>query len=910
MLNQNQHVNLANLNQRPLYAPDNSPRQRVQRIRETTPLQNVIDTPLKKVSGTGGGEYAGPCPLCGGVDRFHVQPSKNRWFCRHCSDGKWQDVVDFVQRRDNLTFLEALDYLENNPYRSDRRPRPALPMAEAAESDPTPAANWLEAVNQLDLPHARKIGPIFDYLLSQGYLDTTLEKRGVLANLDWLQTAFIKPDGKPAKLPPGVVYAHRGPAGEITGLHIRLPHQKDGKPDGLAHRLKVKPSGDKYIWLAGSKPKAGVYGNLDTPDTPVIITAGEKDSDLVYQTFPGPVNSITAGSMGEKLPAWVVQKIAALAAPFVLVMFDNDPPQEQQAAEKLAVELRAVLPCPVLVIPPPKGFKDFADFVIADEGVGKFWAGIVAPLPTALIELLCGFKRFEWVAIEHGDPAYLAAVLLVRREAIAQGLISYTAALSISQLVTLSEMVGQPLTDRAARAGVTLAVKFGVWENLNLAEFGYSIREGDIYVSNLGKVGNNTALYKPLSSFVGLKNLLDHLENEIPTTYNDWADGEFLEELHRYNIPDTHASTLIDRVDLDGTPYQDVINETAQLLDQLAFLSDAAALVSLPQFEFPDGFTLASWPGQKENTRPNASKGLRVALLRILNDQNAREFKFDDMTLTGWQASALTLARTLGIAESSVSDYRRAAGLTTHELKPKTTLVGDGNRRAQLEKIIGKRQGGVTVWIGAAPNYITPANRDKVLEAAVNSPYGVAVEIQLPSVQYAAAPDEIEAVRLQRSERHKARVERAQKEKCDDPLVPKSTPSPKPAPPPSDTPQIAEEGYSWAFIRYHLLKMLPALLEAAKTSVLIAQVLSDYGLMKGGETMPFVDHTAPKYEPCDDGEAQTITPPPAPPKPAPSTKPMAQPAPRRVNHPADYPFANEYQRLNRPEYQSQFRQGA
>ena len=29
---------------------------------------------LHKVARTGGGEYAGPCPFCGGTNRFRVQP--------------------------------------------------------------------------------------------------------------------------------------------------------------------------------------------------------------------------------------------------------------------------------------------------------------------------------------------------------------------------------------------------------------------------------------------------------------------------------------------------------------------------------------------------------------------------------------------------------------------------------------------------------------------------------------------------------------------------------------------------------------------------------------------------------------------------------------------------------------------
>jgi hypothetical protein len=37
------------------------------------------DSQLKRVANTGGGEWAGACPFCGGVDRFRVQPNKQPW---------------------------------------------------------------------------------------------------------------------------------------------------------------------------------------------------------------------------------------------------------------------------------------------------------------------------------------------------------------------------------------------------------------------------------------------------------------------------------------------------------------------------------------------------------------------------------------------------------------------------------------------------------------------------------------------------------------------------------------------------------------------------------------------------------------------------------------------------------------
>ena len=60
-------------------------------------------------------EFAGPCPFCGGTDRFHLQSELGRWFCRQCTgeptDAGWQDAIDYVQRRNGLSFREAVAHL-------------------------------------------------------------------------------------------------------------------------------------------------------------------------------------------------------------------------------------------------------------------------------------------------------------------------------------------------------------------------------------------------------------------------------------------------------------------------------------------------------------------------------------------------------------------------------------------------------------------------------------------------------------------------------------------------------------------------------------------------------------------------------------------------------------------------------
>ena len=67
------------------------------------------DVVLKRAASTNGGEWAGPCPFCGGRDRFRVWPSpangNPRAWCRQC--GFNGDALAYVMARDNVAFVDA-----------------------------------------------------------------------------------------------------------------------------------------------------------------------------------------------------------------------------------------------------------------------------------------------------------------------------------------------------------------------------------------------------------------------------------------------------------------------------------------------------------------------------------------------------------------------------------------------------------------------------------------------------------------------------------------------------------------------------------------------------------------------------------------------------------------------------------
>ncbi|WP_444452557.1 DUF7146 domain-containing protein [Rhodobacter capsulatus] len=91
------------------------------------PIFEVADL-LSIEVGRGSVERQGPCPRCGGADRFGLNARKNVFLCRHCEhDGGKGGPLDLVMFVRGCTFPEALDWLCG--------PKPELSAAELAERE-------------------------------------------------------------------------------------------------------------------------------------------------------------------------------------------------------------------------------------------------------------------------------------------------------------------------------------------------------------------------------------------------------------------------------------------------------------------------------------------------------------------------------------------------------------------------------------------------------------------------------------------------------------------------------------------------------------------------------------------------------------------------------------------------------
>ena len=82
-----------------------------------------------KLKRAGGGEYVGPCPACGGKDRFAINPIKQKWVCRGADGGT--KSVDLVMHCAGLTFAQACQELTGE-----------APPSGRAEYTPEQKADW------------------------------------------------------------------------------------------------------------------------------------------------------------------------------------------------------------------------------------------------------------------------------------------------------------------------------------------------------------------------------------------------------------------------------------------------------------------------------------------------------------------------------------------------------------------------------------------------------------------------------------------------------------------------------------------------------------------------------------------------------------------------------------------------
>jgi len=319
---------------------------------------------LKKVATTGGGEYAGACPFCGGKDRFRVQPyaqPRPVWFCRNCTGALWDTVIGFIAKRDYLDTHKRADLEEickraiggEVPTTATRiKPIPKPPQA----ADKPPGDDWQAAARQvvaacgvyLWTPGGAKA---LEYLHWRGLTDETIKRA---------RLGFV----------PGVSYENIAGLGVPPGILIpcevggRLWYLKSRIPKELIKK-EVDPW-PKYKSVTGSKLKAIYNGDALRGDK-ALFCEGEFDCLLANQELGQDIPAVTLGAAGN-IPDVATWGGYLLPLKIALIAYDLDNAGDKgsQAVYNLLGHRSK------LALLPAGDWKDITDYYKAGGNLGDW----------------------------------------------------------------------------------------------------------------------------------------------------------------------------------------------------------------------------------------------------------------------------------------------------------------------------------------------------------------------------------------------------------------------------------------------------------------------------------------------------------------------------------------------------------
>lgn len=256
---------------------------------------------LKRKAAISGGEYAGPCPWCGGDDRFVVWPDHpkykgGRYWCRQCH--KSGDIMQYLKELRGMDYRAACKFLGEQPkFRSHsiaslRQAKTPIFPREFISPDTVwqkKAAAFLEGCQSCLLSNEGE--GVRAFLHGKGLNDETIKRSGIGWNptsiffdrQSWGLSQEVNDHGRPRKLwiPEGLVI----PCfenGKVVRLRIRCSDQRDGR---------------RYILVSGSSNQPMVWNLIKMS---IIIVESELDGLLLWQETGDLIGVVALGSAQAK----------------------------------------------------------------------------------------------------------------------------------------------------------------------------------------------------------------------------------------------------------------------------------------------------------------------------------------------------------------------------------------------------------------------------------------------------------------------------------------------------------------------------------------------------------------------------------------------------------------------------------
>lgn len=240
-----------------------------------------------------GTDRAGPCPVCGGTDRFSIHTRKNTFFCRRC-EASGHGVIALVMWTENKGFVEACEIVTGRQASAPVDERRLAELRAKAEADEQRRAAEAAAYREKARLRGYEIWRAAAGNAGRATVATYLERRGLVlpeAVLRSLREAPAHPYYEPLGRGEGARVLHCGPAmlaavqlpdGRFGAVHqtwidlgqpkgkLALPSGPEGKPRPAKKVLGAKKGGAIRLYTP-ERPRRLVMGEgIETTLTPFV----------------------------------------------------------------------------------------------------------------------------------------------------------------------------------------------------------------------------------------------------------------------------------------------------------------------------------------------------------------------------------------------------------------------------------------------------------------------------------------------------------------------------------------------------------------------------------------------------------------------------------------------------------------
>ena len=301
--------------------------------------------------------HIGPCPFCGGEDRFTIKRTDagDLWICRQCGDGKYHDAVAFRMRAEGKSFREVTQdtRYEIRDTSSERRSSPVPRVSNFASAPDedwqtsrlvaqkrAAATLWLTDDEPPVAPEITRV--VWHYLRAYRGLSPDTIRRYMLG---YVPEGAQLGDG--SAYPPGI-HIPGMVDGQLWYVKARLPRAARQAAAGHGRRLP------KYMMLRGSR-SALFNADALVGARVAVVVEGEFDAMLLGQFLPPGWAAVTMGGAATPPGATFLPYFGPLER--VLLCLDND-----DAGQRALAAWRGLLAWAEVAPPLPGGAKDVTDF--------------------------------------------------------------------------------------------------------------------------------------------------------------------------------------------------------------------------------------------------------------------------------------------------------------------------------------------------------------------------------------------------------------------------------------------------------------------------------------------------------------------------------------------------------------------